>query len=103
LEEIDVHGLPVVTALNKIDTLADPQIVYELLDDFERAVAISALTGQGVPTLLKVLEDRLRERLSPISVTLPYAEGRLITWNCGENRPPGFSSRNQRAYPLTND
>jgi GTP-binding protein HflX len=79
LEEIDVHGLPVVTALNKIDTLADPQIVYELLDDFERAVAISALTGQGVPTLLKVLEDRLRERLSPISVTLPYAEGRLIS------------------------
>lgn len=79
LEEIDVHGLPVVTALNKIDTIQDPQFVLEQLDDFERGVAISALTGEGVPTLLRVLEDALYERLSPIEVLLPYDQGRLIS------------------------
>jgi len=79
LEEIDVHGLPVVTALNKIDTLSDPQDAYDYLDEFDRAVAISALTGDGVPTLLKVLEEELLDRLSPLKVSLPYEEGRLIS------------------------
>jgi GTP-binding protein HflX len=78
LEEIDVHGLPVVTALNKIDTLPDQQVVHDSLDDFERAVAISALTGEGVGTLLMVLEENLHARLIPITVSLPYKEGRLI-------------------------
>lgn len=79
LDEIDVHGLPVVTALNKIDTLSDPQGAYDYLDEFDRAVAISALNGEGVPTLLKVLEQELQDRLSPLKVSLPYEEGRLIS------------------------
>jgi GTP-binding protein HflX len=80
LEEIDVHGIPVVTALNKIDTLPDSQIILEQLDDFERGVAISARTGEGIPTLLKVIEDALYQRLSPIVVMLPYEQGRLISY-----------------------
>lgn len=79
LDEIDVHGLPVVTALNKIDTLSDPHGAYDYLDEFDRAVAISALNGEGVPTLLKVLEQELQDRLSPLKVSLPYEEGRLIS------------------------
>ena len=79
LEEIDVHGLPVVTALNKIDALSDPKSAYDYLDEFDRAVTISALTGEGVPTLLKVLEEELLDRLSPLKVSLPYEEGRLIS------------------------
>lgn len=76
LEEIDVHGLPIVTALNKIDALQSE--VHNLLDDFERAVAISALTGEGVSTLLKVVEAELYARFAFLKVRLSYKDGRLI-------------------------
>ena len=76
LEEINVHGLPIVTALNKIDALQSE--VHNLLDDYERAVAISALTGEGVSTLLKVAEAELYARFTFLKVRLSYKDGRLI-------------------------
>lgn len=78
LEEIDVHGLPIVTALNKIDALPGAIKVHNLLDDFERAVPISALTGEGVSTLLKVAEAELYARFAYLKVRLSYKDGRLI-------------------------
>jgi GTP-binding protein HflX len=79
LEEIGVEGLPVVTALNKIDLLADESIVLDQLDEFERGVPISALSGKGVETLLSVIEEEMYERLLSIVVKLPYREGGLIS------------------------
>jgi len=79
LEEIGAQDLPVVTALNKIDLLADGRVVLDQLDDFERGVAISAISGEGVSTLLSVIEEEMYEQLSPICVSLPYKEGQLIS------------------------
>ncbi len=79
LEEIGVEGLPIVTALNKIDLLADENIVLDQLDEFERGVPISALHGKGVETLLSVIEEEMYERLLSIVVKLPYREGGLIS------------------------
>jgi GTP-binding protein HflX len=79
LEEIGVEDIPIVTALNKIDLLPDQKTVLDTLDDFDRGVPISALRGEGVSTLLSVIEEEMYERLLSIEVTLPYREGGLIS------------------------
>jgi GTP-binding protein HflX len=79
LEEIGAQDLPVVTALNKIDLLPNRKIAPDHLDEFERGIAISAISGEGIATLLSVIEEEMYERLSPITVKLPYKEGKLIS------------------------
>jgi GTP-binding protein HflX len=79
LDELEVGDLPVVTALNKIDLLADPRSALDWVDDFERAVPVSAITGAGLPSLLAALEGELLEGMAPIDVLLPYEQGRMIS------------------------
>lgn len=79
LAELEVDHLPMVLALNKVDGLpagtAPPQ--YEVGN--RPAVAISALTGQGLEALLLLLETMLEGGLQPISVQLPYQRGDLVS------------------------
>jgi GTP-binding protein HflX len=79
LDEIGVADVPMVTALNKIDAFANPQSIVNRVDEFERAVPISALTGEGIPSLLTTTEYELIETTAVIKVHLPYKEGRLIS------------------------
>jgi GTP-binding protein HflX len=79
LEELEVGDLPVVTALNKIDLLADPRSALDWVDDFERAVPVSAITGAGLPSLLAAIDGELLEGMAPIDVLLPYEQGRMIS------------------------
>ena len=79
LDEIGVAEVPMVTALNKIDAFANPQTIVNRVDEFERAVPISALTGEGIPSLLTITEYELSETTAVIKVHLPYKEGRLIS------------------------
>jgi GTP-binding protein HflX len=79
LEELEVGELPVVTALNKIDLLADPQAALEWVDEFERAVPVSAVTGAGLSSLLAALEQELLEGMAAIDVLIPYDQGRMIS------------------------
>ncbi len=78
LEEIEVRGLPMVTALNKIDLLPDCSMAYERVDEFERAVPVSALEGDGLSAILVAIEHELHEALTWLRVAIPYAEGNLI-------------------------
>lgn len=79
LAELEVDHLPMVLALNKVDGLpagtAPPQ--YEVGN--RPAVAISALTGQGLEALLLLLETMMEGGLQPISVQLPYQRGDLVS------------------------
>ncbi len=59
LEEIKANHIPVITIVNKIDLLSDPERALTALTDFPRAVAVSALTGNGIPTLLSRVEENL--------------------------------------------
>ncbi len=79
LDELEVGELPVVTALNKIDLLPDPRSAVEWVDDFERAVPVSASTGAGLPSLLAAIEAELLEGMAAIDVLLPYEQGRMIS------------------------
>ncbi len=79
LDEIVETEIPRFTALNKIDQMADPESVHEFIDEFERAVPISALNGDGIESLLSAIEIELYEQQAEICVEIPYHSGRLIS------------------------
>ncbi len=78
LHDIGADHIPVLTVLNKIDLLRDPEQAQAALARFPNAVAISALTGQGIPELLQAISDKLYATYTPVAVDLPYDQGGLI-------------------------
>lgn len=78
LEEIGAIGMPVVSALNKIDRLPTPEAVSFPADEFPNSVAISALTGAGVESLLAQIERVLEEQMVWLEVLVPYNLGELV-------------------------
>jgi GTP-binding protein HflX len=79
LQEIMAEDIPLVPVMNKIDRLANPQIAQQALASFPNAVAISALTGEGIDQLLKTIQDKLFESYQKVVAELPYSEGALIS------------------------
>jgi GTP-binding protein HflX len=79
LEEIGADHVPVITVLNKIDRLPDPEAARHSVDLFPQAVAISARTGSGIEDLLEHIRRGLFEMFAPITVLLPYQQGQLIS------------------------
>jgi GTP-binding protein HflX len=79
LLDIGAAHIPILTVLNKIDRLDDPQAAKESLDFQKSAVAISALTGNGIEDLLRMVQDHLYETYETLSLFLPYKEGHLIS------------------------
>jgi GTPase len=79
LAEIEADHIPVVTALNKIDRLADPERARSVLAGFPNSVAISALQGDGLPDLLLKVNEHLYDTYMPVIVRLPFQEGGLIS------------------------
>jgi GTP-binding protein HflX len=79
LDEIGASHVPIVTVLNKIDRLSNPEAARRTLEHFPQAVAISALTGTGIDDLLEHIRTGLYETFTPILVRLPYQQGQLIS------------------------
>jgi GTP-binding protein HflX len=79
LEEINASHVPIITVLNKIDRLSDPESARRVVEHFPQAVAISARTGDGIGDLLARIHDGLYETLTPTLVRLPYQQGQLIS------------------------
>lgn len=79
LTEIGAGDVPVVTVLNKIDCLKDPQTALAQMEGFPDTCAISALTGKGMRDLLTAMEKELYETYLPVKVFLPFSEGQLIS------------------------
>ncbi len=79
LRGIGAVDAPVLVALNKIDCLADPVEVSELVAEFPNSLAISARTGQGIETLLARIESVLDTSLVAVRVQVPYEHGELVS------------------------
>jgi GTP-binding protein HflX len=79
LAELEVDHLPEVMALNKIDCLADGFDPAGIETGKGVAVPISALTGDGIETLLLAVEAQLDAGMEPLSVLLPYKRGDLLS------------------------
>jgi GTP-binding protein HflX len=79
LSTIGADTIPVLTAINKIDKLNDPNQALQTLAGFPGAVAISALRGDGINILLQRITQYLYEDFIEINLGIPYKEGGLIT------------------------
>lgn len=78
------HGR-ILDVWNKIDRLDDDARAriantVERQTPEERAVAVSALTGEGIDALLFAIEARLAARRSEIDLTLDPADGAGLSW-----------------------
>lgn len=96
LEELGLANKPIITALNKIDKLAQQddkassngsyqarmgdawQPLQELAEHYPHAVAISAQNGWGLQELLEKIDDVLGQDLVEVIVHLPYSVGDLV-------------------------
>jgi len=78
LRNIGATQSPVLVALNKIDCLADPGEVGEMVAEFPNSLAISARTGQGIDALLARIEGVLDANLISVRVQVPYQQGDLV-------------------------
>ena len=76
--DIDAAKVPEVVVVNKSD-LADPLVLSRLQRREKHVVFVSALTGDGLPQLLELLEREVPRPSILVSVVLPYVEGSLVS------------------------
>jgi GTP-binding protein HflX len=76
LQELGAADKPRVTALNKIDALADPTTVDTSL--FPNAVPTSAATGANLNALLVKLGEVIAEGMVRVQVQIPFARSDLV-------------------------
>ncbi len=80
LASLEIEGLPIVMALNKIDALTeDERERLSQLSNGRLAVPISAFSGEGLETLQLALQAAIEEQMSPIVLLLPYQRGDLLS------------------------
>lgn len=78
LADLGAIEQPIITALNKVDRLRDPAALRAPVDDLPDSIAVSALTGWGIPNLLARMEELLGEELVEVQLFLPYQRGDLL-------------------------
>ena len=76
--DIDAAKVPEVVVVNKSD-LADPLVLSRLQRREKHVVLVSALTGEGLPQLLDLLERDVPHPSTLVSVVLPYVQGSLVS------------------------
>ena len=77
LADIDAHNIPELVVINKADA-ADPFVIDRIKLHEKNAIAISALTGQGIDELVAMIEAQLPHPQIDIKATVPYDRGDLL-------------------------
>lgn len=78
LEELGAIDKPIITVLNKIDAVSDPETAAFLDRTFPDAIRASSLTGEGLPALLKACSHVLADRVSRYHYRIPQMRGDLL-------------------------
>jgi GTP-binding protein HflX len=76
LEELGAAAKPRITALNKIDLLADPSNLDAAI--YPNAVAVSAVNGEGLEALLVKIGEVMTEDMLYLRALVPYSRGDLL-------------------------
>lgn len=79
LEEIGAGGRPVVHVLNKVDLAGLAPEAQRVRRRFPAAPAVSALTGEGLSSLLEATAYALRDWYEELSALIPYRRGDLLS------------------------
>jgi GTP-binding protein HflX len=79
LKEIGADGKPTLMVFNKVDQLNGNQDkLARFMERHPRAVAISATTGEGVPSLLAELGSQLRPSREFMELAVPHEKSGVI-------------------------
>src|SRR5690606_34616143 len=72
----------VLEVWNKIDQLDESDRDRLLRDEANQTppVAVSAITGEGLPDLLRIIEERISGKLEEVEINLSAEQGSLINW-----------------------
>jgi GTP-binding protein HflX len=76
LDEIDAGGVPELLVINKADRA--PVAAARLANAHEDAVVVSALTGDGIDTLVRAVGDRLRVDDRVVELVVPFERGDVL-------------------------
>ena len=76
LVELEVFHRPTVLALNKVDRM-DHAPALDALETRREGVGISAVTGQGLPDLLKAI-DRILPVSGAVTLRIPHNDGAAL-------------------------
>jgi len=77
LSDIDAHKIPELVVINKADA-ADPYVIDRIKLHEKNSIVISALTGEGIPELIALIEQQLPYPQIDIKATIPYDRGDLL-------------------------
>jgi len=75
LAEIGADRVPELLAFNKADVTREAK---RLAERYPGSVELSALTGEGVDTLLQAVGDRLRALGTVVELVVPYERGDVL-------------------------
>ncbi len=78
LKEIGAEGKPTLMVFNKVDQLTSREVLSRFLERHPHGVAISAVTGQGVPELLDELGRQLRPIREFMELEVPHERSSVI-------------------------
>jgi len=79
LKELGAEDKRVVTVLNKIDAVTDPEALAELRLNFPDAIHASARTGQGLDDVLKACCRELADRVRRQHYRIPQHRADLVS------------------------
>ncbi len=71
LEELNAWGKQMIVVFNKVDRVANPALVENVLHANPGSVAISAVTGEGMDQLLSEIETRVKSWRLRVKLVLP--------------------------------
>ncbi len=77
LEELGAAEKPRIVAFNKIDLLA-PDLRAAAMPAADRAVFVSATSGEGIDLLLGRVAALLREQMVAVDAVVPWSRGELV-------------------------
>ncbi|MBP7055456.1 MAG: GTPase HflX [Candidatus Omnitrophica bacterium] len=78
LEEIGAKGKNIITVLNKIDKISDPNLLEDLKKNFYDPVSISATTKHGLDKLVDRLAKEMNHLVVTAEFTIPASDARTL-------------------------
>ncbi len=78
LEELNAWGKQMIIVFNKVDAVTAPALVDHVLLKYPNSVAISAMTGQGMNTLLSEIEEQVKSWRLRVKLQLPLDATALL-------------------------
>jgi GTPase len=79
LRHLKAEEKSVISVLNKMDRVDSPPVIERLLREYPNPVAISALQGSGLETLLEHIEQYFASDSKRFTFYIPYGDSGVVS------------------------